>query len=130
MVKLYPDGRIFRENGGRFREEFVNYLDYKIFLDISFQESLNRAKYRDVPLYGSTILTKYYKKHHPTHQEYLEHFPPENIADLIIEQRLKKYGMNIVRSRSSTIVNGLKGPLEENMGETFRNIGVEIAKFI
>lgn len=47
-----------------------------------------------------------------------------------IEQRLKKFGMNIVRSRSSAIVKGGEGPLEENMEETFRNIGAEIAKFL
>jgi flavorubredoxin len=47
-----------------------------------------------------------------------------------IEKRLKRIGMNIVRSRSSATVKDLKGPLDENMEEKFRNIGVELVKFI
>jgi flavodoxin len=47
-----------------------------------------------------------------------------------IEKRLVKFGLNIVRSRSSAFVKGLKGPLHENTEETFRKIGVEIAKLL
>ena len=47
-----------------------------------------------------------------------------------IEKRLKKFGANIVHSRSSAFVKGLKGPLHENMEETFRTIGMEIAKLL
>ena len=57
-------------------------------------------------------------------------YPLSGTAAKGIEKRLKRIGMNIVRSRSSAIVKGLKGPLDENMEETFRNIGVEIAKFL
>ena len=45
-----------------------------------------------------------------------------------IENRLKTLGMNIVRSRSSAFVKGPKGPLDENMIEKFRKIGVELAE--
>lgn len=45
-----------------------------------------------------------------------------------IEKRLKKLGLKIVRSRMSAFVEGLKGPLHEDAEETFRKIGVEIAK--
>ena len=47
-----------------------------------------------------------------------------------IEKRLAKLGINIVRPRSSAFVKGLKGPLHENAEETFRKIGVEIAKLL
>ncbi|MHA2406374.1 MAG: flavodoxin family protein [Candidatus Hermodarchaeia archaeon] len=47
-----------------------------------------------------------------------------------IEKRLVKLGMKIVRSRLSAFVEGLKGPLHENSEETFRKIGVEIAKLL
>jgi flavorubredoxin len=47
-----------------------------------------------------------------------------------IEKRLKKLGMNIVRPRSSAIVIGREGPLEDGMDEMFKQIAVEIAKTI
>ena len=47
-----------------------------------------------------------------------------------IEKRLVKLGMKIVRSRSSAFVKGLNGPLHESSEETFRKIGVEIAKLL
>jgi len=47
-----------------------------------------------------------------------------------IEHGLKKFGMNIVRSRSSANAKGEEGLLDENMEKTFRNIGVEIVKFL
>jgi flavorubredoxin len=57
-------------------------------------------------------------------------YPLSGSAAKGIEKRLKRIGMSIVRSRSSAIVKDLKGPLDENMEEIFRNIGVEIAKFL
>jgi flavorubredoxin len=57
-------------------------------------------------------------------------YPLAGSAAKGIEKRLKRIGMNIVRSRSSATVKDLKGPLDENMEEKFRNIGVELVKFI
>jgi len=45
-----------------------------------------------------------------------------------IEKKLKKLGMEIVKSHVSAIVKGREGPVEEGAEETFRQIGVEIAK--
>jgi flavodoxin len=47
-----------------------------------------------------------------------------------IEKRLKKLGANIVHSRTSAFVKGLKGPLHENMEAKFRTFGIEIAKLL
>ena len=47
-----------------------------------------------------------------------------------IEKMLRKFGTSIIRPRESAIVKGLKGPLDENMEETFRNIGFEIASLL
>ncbi len=47
-----------------------------------------------------------------------------------IEKRLKKLGLKIVRTRSSAFVKGLKGPLHDNMEDTFRTIGKEIATLL
>ncbi len=47
-----------------------------------------------------------------------------------IEKKLKKMRMNVVKPRSSAIVTGNEGPLEEGMEEMFEQIGVEIAESI
>jgi len=45
-----------------------------------------------------------------------------------IEKKLKKLGMGMVKSHVSAIVKGNEGPVEEGAEETFRQIGVDIAK--
>ncbi len=45
-----------------------------------------------------------------------------------VEKKLKKLGMEIVKSHVSAIVKGKEGPLEEEAEETFRQIGIDIAK--
>ena len=45
-----------------------------------------------------------------------------------IEKRLKGVGIAIVKPRSSAIVKGLKGPLQEGMENKFEQIGAELAR--
>ncbi len=47
-----------------------------------------------------------------------------------IEKKLKKMGMSVVKPRSSAIVTGNEGPLEDGMEEKFEQIGAEISKSI
>ncbi len=68
-----------------FREEIEKYLDYKIFIEIPIRLCKERAIQRDVPLYGEDILKKYDTKYIPTQKYYLEKFPPQKHADIIIE---------------------------------------------
>ena len=44
-----------------------------------------------------------------------------------IEKRLERKGMVIVKSHTSAIVEGLKGPLQEGMEKKFEKIGAELA---
>jgi uridine kinase len=67
-----------------FRKELSPYLDYKIFLEIDFDESKRRAKARDVPLYGQEILERYDLKYLPAQRKFLEEYPPLQTADMII----------------------------------------------
>lgn len=46
-----------------------------------------------------------------------------------IEKELKGLGLIIVKPSGSGIVKGWKGPLAENVEETFKQIGVELAKY-
>lgn len=45
-----------------------------------------------------------------------------------IEKKLKQLRMGIVQSHVSAIVTGGKGPLEDGAGETFKQIGADLAK--
>jgi len=47
-----------------------------------------------------------------------------------IEERLSKLGAEIVKDRTSAIVMGREGPLEEGTESKFAGIGLEIAKTI
>jgi uridine kinase len=64
-----------------FREELSPFTDYKIFLEISFEECLRRAQARD----SREIYSKYAEKYIPAQKKYLAAFPPEKNADMIID---------------------------------------------
>lgn len=68
-----------------YREPINKYLDYRIFLDITFQEVLKRAGERDLPIYGEAILDKYKTKYIPIQKWYLENYKPKEISDLIVD---------------------------------------------
>jgi phosphoglycolate phosphatase len=68
-----------------FREPLLPYLDGKIFLTISFDEVLNRARVRDVPRYGEEFLNKYIYKYIPVQKRYLEEHKPMDVSDVIID---------------------------------------------
>jgi len=74
-----------------FRKEFSPYIDYKIFIDVSFRESKNRARVRDVPIYGEEVLKKYDEKYLPAQKKYLDEFSPLEVADLIIDNNNWEY---------------------------------------
>jgi len=68
-----------------FRKELIPYIDYKIFIDIPFKESMDRAIARDVPIFGERIIKKYNEKYLPAQKKYLEEFSPAKVADIIID---------------------------------------------
>jgi HAD superfamily hydrolase (TIGR01549 family) len=70
-----------------FREELAPYIDYKIFLDIPFEESKKRAKGRD----PEAIIKKYDEKYLPAQAKYLEEYPPGKVADIVIDNTDREY---------------------------------------
>lgn len=74
-----------------FRKELSPFIDYKIFIEIPFEESKNRAKVRDVPLNGEEVLKKYDEKYLPAQKRYLQEFPTSKIADIIIDNTNWEY---------------------------------------
>ena len=70
-----------------FKKELSSYIDYKIFIDIPFEESKRRAKSRD----SEEVLKKYDEKYLPAQRRYLDEFPPLKIADMIIDNSNLEY---------------------------------------
>lgn len=68
-----------------FRPEMSHFLDLIVFLDVTESTVLERANSRDVPVHGLGIITKYETKYLPAQRKYLEDFPPETNADVIID---------------------------------------------
>ncbi|MFC1958024.1 HAD-IA family hydrolase [Chloroflexota bacterium] len=74
-----------------FRQELSPYTDYKIFLEIPFEESKNRAAVRDVPIYGKEMLRKYDEKYLPAQRKYLDEFPASKTVDMVIDNSNWEY---------------------------------------
>ena len=68
-----------------FRKDLAPYIDYKIFLDIPLEESKKRAAAKDIPIYGKEVLKSYNEKYLPAQARYLKDYPPQEVADMIID---------------------------------------------
>jgi uridine kinase len=64
-----------------FRKELSPYIDYKVFLDIPFEESKRRAIIRD----SEADVKKYDDKYLPAQVKYLGKYPTAKVADMIID---------------------------------------------
>jgi uridine kinase len=70
-----------------FRKELSPYIDYKVFLDIPFEESKRRAIIRD----SEADVKKYDAKYLPAQAKYLEEYPPRKVADIVIDNTNWEY---------------------------------------
>jgi HAD superfamily hydrolase (TIGR01549 family) len=64
-----------------FRQELAPYIDYKVFLDITFDECKKRAGVRDI----QASVEKYDVKYIPAQLKYLGEYPPHQTSDLVID---------------------------------------------
>lgn len=67
-----------------YRKPLVQYFDLKIYLDVSYDEVIRRAKTRDVPIFGKEFLEKYNKKYIPIQKQYIESYHPQKNSDIVI----------------------------------------------
>ncbi|MTI49769.1 P-loop NTPase fold protein [Sporosalibacterium faouarense] len=67
-----------------YRKPIDEYLDYRIFIDIDFNEVIKRAKSRDVPIFGKSIISKYKNKYIPIQKWYLDTYKPRKKANIVI----------------------------------------------
>jgi phosphoglycolate phosphatase-like HAD superfamily hydrolase/uridine kinase len=82
-----PDTIVILEGVFLFRPEILPFLDYKVYLDISFEESKRRATIRD----SAASLEKYDMKYHPAQTRYIKDTDPVSKADLVIDNNDPEY---------------------------------------
>lgn len=68
-----------------FRPDIAHFLDLVIYLQVDEGTVIDRARNRDVPIHGEEILEKYESKYLPAQRKYLEEYPAERNADVIID---------------------------------------------
>ena len=68
-----------------YREPLNQYFDFRIFIDISFDEVLKRAAKRDLSLLGKDVIEKYNNKYIPIQKLYIEKYNPKILSDIIID---------------------------------------------
>lgn len=68
-----------------YRKPIEDFIDFKIFLDIGFDEVIRRAYARDVPKYGPAFLDKYHSKYIPIQRRYLAECLPMKKSNVIID---------------------------------------------
>lgn len=68
-----------------FRPDIAHFLDLIIYLAVDEATVNERALTRDVAIHGDEILERYQTKYLPAQRAYLEEYPPEINADVIID---------------------------------------------
>jgi phosphoglycolate phosphatase len=90
LVKKYSVNRntiVIFEGVFIFRKELAPFIDYRIFLEIPFDESKKRAKIRDI----AASVEKYDVKYLPAQVKYLKEYPPRQIADFVVDNTNWEY---------------------------------------
>lgn len=68
-----------------FRPDISHFLDLVIFLQVEEGTVIDRASTRDIPVHGEAIMDRYRSKYLPAQRKYLEEYPAERNADVIID---------------------------------------------
>jgi uridine kinase len=83
--RIEPGSFVLLEGVFLFRPPTLNYLDYRIYLDVGFETALRRAGGRDVPIHGRSVLQKYHSKYLPAQKRYMQEFLPRERAHAIVD---------------------------------------------
>lgn len=68
-----------------YRPPLDRYFDYRIFLDITFDELMRRAEARNVPRFGPEFLDRYREKYIPIQKRYFSTHRPRERSDVVID---------------------------------------------
>ncbi len=68
------------------RPELIDRWDLRIFVSVAFEEALERARTRDLALFGSTteVERRHRERYRPSQQLYFDTVRPNDHADIIV----------------------------------------------
>ena len=81
---ITPESIVIFEGVFLFRSDLLPFLDYRILVDIPFEESKKRAVLR-APHLTEDDLASYDRKYIPAQKQYFETCQPHKVADLVID---------------------------------------------
>jgi len=86
------------------RSELIHHWDFKIFVDVDYPTSIERAMARDIPLFAGesevdTIQMRYKQRYMPGQQMYIQEVHPKVQADIILVNSILDHP-KIVKNRS------------------------------
>jgi uridine kinase len=72
------------------RPELIDIWDFRIFVNIDFDTSLQRAMQRDLRLLGSveSVRQRYLERYIPAQRQYLERVNPQTLANVVVDNHL------------------------------------------
>ena len=68
-----------------YRPPIDSLFDYKVFLDIDFEEVLRRVAVRDIPKYGESFIQRYHSRYIPAEKMYIDKFNPKANCNLVVD---------------------------------------------
>ena len=68
-----------------YRQPIDELIDYRVFLDVGFDEVISRAQRRDVPKHGESFLQRYMERYIPAQQIYLNDYTPKERCDIVVD---------------------------------------------
>lgn len=86
-IKLLPETVVLFDGIFLLRKELLPFWDLTVFVDVSFPESLRRAKERDLSYFGSVeeIERRYGQRYHPGQELYFREENPRDKAMILLD---------------------------------------------
>lgn len=84
-LRIDADAVVLLEGVLLYLPPVVDYIDYRVYLDISSEEILRRGERRDVPRFGAAILEKFATRYIPVQERYMAECDPVAAADFVVD---------------------------------------------
>lgn len=68
-----------------FRPEICSFVDFFIYLHVTEDVVIQRARLRDLPTQGEEVMRKYHSKYLPAQREYIQNVRPDRFSDVVID---------------------------------------------
>lgn len=80
-----PETIVVLEGVFLLRPELRDHLDLVVLLDMPFDVAHERARARDLPVFGEDVLRKYREKYLPAQRRHFAEVDPRRVADVVVD---------------------------------------------